>query len=110
MSKVILNSFKFVAIDIVGDFAYFPIWWYTVGLINRAKSFMLEVKNTWRALALGLWLKAMFMPMYDDRSILGRGISLVMRIIILIWKLAWFILWAAIVFVFFLLTITFLHA
>lgn len=73
-----------------------------MGLVNRAKAFELEVKNTWRALALGLWLKAMFIPMYDDRSILGRGISIVMRIIILIWKLIWFLLWVAIVFIFFL--------
>ncbi len=68
-----------------------------MGLKERIIWFGGQVKGMWKVLALGLWLKNFFVPMYSDRSILGRGISLVMRVIILIWKLAWFLGWLVLV-------------
>jgi len=95
--NIFLSSLKFIFIDIIGDFLYWPIWWYTGGFKERLIWFGGQVKMTWKSLALGLWLKSMFKPMYADRSFLGRAISLVMRILILIWKLVWFILWLLII-------------
>lgn len=97
MNNVVLSSIKFITIDILGDFLYWPIWWYTVGLKERVIWFGEQVKNMWKVMALGLWLKNFFVPMYGDRSILGRGISFVMRIVILLWKLVWFIGWLLLV-------------
>lgn len=97
MNNIVIANVKFILIDIIGDFVYWPIWWYTVGLKNVLVWFSRQVKNLWLVLAIGLWLKSMFVPMYADRSILGRGISFVMRIIILAcWKLPWFIAWTAV--------------
>ena len=97
MNNAVLSGIKFVTIDIIGDFVYWPIWWYTLGLKDRLVWFSEQVKDIWKVLALGLWLKNFFVPMYADRSILGRGISLVMRFIILLWKLAWFFGWLILV-------------
>lgn len=97
MNNIVASSAKFIIIDIIGDFLWWPIWWYTAGLWERLKWFGGQLKATWKALAIGLWLKNFFAPMYADRSILGRSISLVMRIVILIWKLVWFFIWVVIV-------------
>jgi len=98
MDNIIVSNARFIIIDLIGDFVYWPIWWYTLGLKDRLKWFGWQVKGIWQALALGLWLGNFFVPMYADRSILGRGISLIMRIIILAWKLIWFLTWTALVF------------
>ena len=98
MDNIIVSNARFIIIDLIGDIFYWPIWWYTVGLKDRFKWFAGHVKSIWRALALGLWLNNFFVPMYADRSILGRAISLAMRIIILAWKLIWFLAWTALVF------------
>jgi len=97
MNNVFLIGLKFIFIDIIGDFIYWPIWWYTIGFRERLIWLAKQIKITWQSLALGLWLKSMFKPMYADRSVLGRAISIVMRIIILAWKLIWFMLWTVIV-------------
>jgi len=98
MDNIIVSNARFIVIDIIGDFIYWPIWWYTLGLKDRLQWFGGQVKGMEEALALGLWLRNFFVPMYADRSILGRGISLVTRIIILAWKLIWFLAWTALVF------------
>lgn len=95
--SLFLSGLKFIFIDLIGDFLYWPIWWYTSGLKTRIVAAGEQIKLTWRALGLGLWLKSMFKPMYADKSFTGRAISLVMRIIILVWKLLWMLLWTLIV-------------
>ncbi len=100
--NVILSSFKFIVIDILGDFVYWPVWWYTIGLKERLDFSAEQIKKTWIALGLGIWLKNTFVPMYGDRSFIGRLISFFMRIVILIWRLVWFLLWSLIVLVVFL--------
>ena len=97
MNNIVINGLKFIFIDIIGDFIYWPVWWYTTGLKDVLVFCGEQIRKTWRALALGIWLKNMFTPMYADRSLGGRAISFVMRIIILIWKLAWFLIWTVIV-------------
>ncbi|NMB48422.1 hypothetical protein GYA13_03170 [Candidatus Kuenenbacteria bacterium] len=88
---------KLFVIDIILDFFYWPIWWYTTGLKNSLLFCGRQIKEAWRALALGIWLYNMFTPMYGDRSILGRAISFVVRLVVLAWRLVWMLLWLAII-------------
>ncbi len=97
MINLFLSSLRFIFIDLIGDFLYWPVWWYTVGFKERVIWYLGEIKKTWTSMALPLWLKSMFKPMYADRTFMGRAISLVMRILILIWKLIWFCLWLLII-------------
>ncbi len=97
MSNPLLITLKFIFVDVIGDFLYWPIWWYSFGLRDRLVWFMEQVKTTWKLLAIDLWLKNFFVPMYGDRSILGRAISLVFRLLILVWKLIWFFIWVVVV-------------
>ena len=102
---VIISSVKFVLVDILADFIYWPIWWYTVGLKDRTKFSLDQIKKTWTALGLTIWLKNMFTPMYADRSIAGRAISFPVRVVILIWRLVWWLIWVGIILILLLIWI-----
>ena len=78
-----LKLLKYIFIDILAEIVYFPIWWYTRGLLKLVKNLFQELKNQSRALALGLWLKNLLKPMYGDCTREGRMVSFFMRVVIL---------------------------
>ena len=92
--NIFFNTIKFVSVEIIWDVIYFPLWWYSRGLVKvgqyclQSASFHLN-----RRVALGIWLRSIFKPMYGDTTWEGRAISQVMRIIILIWKLIFSVIW-----------------
>ncbi len=88
-----LQMLKFVVIDVIGDFFYFPFWWYTQGS-KRILFFIWQKElDIFYSLGLNVWLKVMFKPMYADYSFGGRVISFFMRIVILIVDLLFVLLW-----------------
>ena len=64
--SVILQGLKFVLVDVVGEFLYMPIWWYTAGLKKELLFIYGSLANESRRLSLRIWLKNMFIPMYGD--------------------------------------------
>ena len=76
---------KYLAVDIVGSFLYFPVWWFTAGAWRTAKFCALTVRNQATAFGVAVWLKNLFTPMYGLRDIQGRIISFFMRSFIIIW-------------------------
>ena len=103
--SIATSTFKFISLKIVGDLVYFPIWWYTVGLKERFFVFLKQVKNVERRLALKIWLKNIFVPMYGFYDIWSRFISFVIRIIMLVYKTVAFFLWLAFYFLLLLIFI-----
>lgn len=95
--NLVMSSLKFIFIDIIGDFVYWPIWWYTAGLKDRFVFCGIQIKKTWISLGLSIWMKNMFTPMYGDRSFIGRLISFLARVVILIWRLIWFFFWTVLI-------------
>lgn len=95
--NIFVGAIKYIAIEILWDIVYFPIWWYSKGLA-RVGRYCLNSANfhLHRKLALGLWFRSMFKPMYGDYTKEGRIISFFMRIVVLVWKLlsvfVWFII------------------
>lgn len=73
------------------DFFYFPIWWYTRGALRSAQWCfgLLEWGNL--ELALGVWLRNIFVPMYGQYDWQGRIISFVMRVVQIIFR-GWLLL------------------
>ena len=60
---------------------YFPLWWYSRGLIqifNKLKQFLF---NKQKSLALLVWIKNIHRPMYQQHSWEGIIVSFVVRII-----------------------------
>lgn len=78
-------AIKYLAVDIVGSFLYFPLWWYTAGALRTGRFCAGTVRRQGQSFAIGVWLKNLFTPMYGLRDWQGRIISFFMRLMIVTW-------------------------
>jgi len=103
---ILIATLKYIAVEIIWDVIYFPIWWYSKGLM-RVINYCIESAtfHVNRRMALGIWIKSMFKPMYGDYTREGRIISIFMRFVVLIWKLVSAVLWLVLLFIIFILWI-----
>ncbi len=85
-----------IILQILGEILYFPIWWYSVGLMRAGGA----VFRFWRAqeisLGFSVWVKNIFVPMYGQRDIASRAISFFMRLIQIIVRGFILIIWLAV--------------
>ncbi len=86
--NVFVSSLRYILIEVIGDIFYFPVWWYSAGLVRAGRYCIRTFQTRIRNIALGLWLRSMFKPMFGDYSRQGRLISIFMRLVVLIYKLA----------------------
>ena len=102
-----LATLKSVLFGTIADFLYTPIWWYTSGLWKQVRGVWGSFVLRQEALAVDVWLKNLFVPMYGQYDITGRVISFFVRlvqivgrmVILLCWAvvlIAWIIVWIAI--------------
>ena len=82
-----LVSLGKVFLKFLRDVLYFPVWWYTKGLVTTWQWFVSMVLKAAKRLSLVIWLKHMFVPMYGQYNFWGRIISFFMRIVVLILRL-----------------------
>lgn len=84
-----------LAIEFFLDLIYFPIWWYTGGLVHQLRVCRDLMKDGNRALGPGLWLRNMFVPMFGQYDWQGRIVSFFMRLVNVIGRAIalWFWLW-----------------
>lgn len=85
------------------DLLYFPFWWYTHGFLRFAKSLVKALRFKWQDLGVGVWVKNLFVPMFGVRDIAGRLISFFMRLVNIIGRFLYFLIFALIFFMWFLL-------
>lgn len=87
-----------ISVKILLDIAFFPLWWYSVGLLRFMDSLKIFLNERWMIIGAGVWLKNIFTPMYGQSDIVSRLISFVIRFIQIIVRF--------IVFLFFLILAT----
>ena len=90
--NIVIQAIKQIVIDLVGEILYFPVWWYTQGLMRTISYVIASIKNTNRNLALGLMFRNLLKPMFGQYDREGRLISFFMRIILILFRLVVFIL------------------
>ena len=95
--KVTGSLIRDVSLDFIREILYFPIWWYSVGLLRAAKFFWQRIKNMEVRLGVGVWVKNIFTPMFGQRDIAGVLISFFMRIFQIIVRTIVLFLWSVIV-------------
>ena len=78
--NLFFDPIRFVLRDIVWSIIYFPIWWYTVGTFNVLRNIGKELRGFARAYNFRILLQFMFTPMYGQNDIVGRLISLYVRV------------------------------
>jgi hypothetical protein len=58
-----------------------PIWWYGQGLAAFLKRLSQTISDVSKILALRVWIKNLFVPMYGETSFSGKVISFGIRLI-----------------------------
>ncbi|OGF24010.1 hypothetical protein A3H09_04020 [Candidatus Falkowbacteria bacterium RIFCSPLOWO2_12_FULL_45_13] len=91
------NSFIFYSVKIAGelifDVLYFPLWWYSRGLVNIIVGVKDFLVNKQKSLALLVWIKNIFKPMYAQYDWQGMLISFFMRVIQIIFRSMTMLVW-----------------
>ncbi len=71
---------KNIALEILLDFLFWPIWWYSAGFLKVLTSAFGQVVYQYEYLGLGVWIKNIFTPMYGMYDWESRIISFLVRI------------------------------
>lgn len=86
-------------------FFYFPIWWYTKGLVYAVRGFQRSLQVGNRNLGVTLWIKNWFVPMFGQSDWQGRIISIFIRTVQIIIRTVLLFLWCTVSLVILLLWI-----
>lgn len=81
-----------LAIDIV----FFPFWWYSLGLLKTAGRLTDFLAEREKSLALFVWMKNLFVPMYGQYDWQGRLISFFIRLAQIIFRSVILLFWVAV--------------
>jgi len=87
------------------EIAYFPIWWYSVGLVEAAKKLWAFWLNQEKALGFRIWTKNLLVPMYGQYDLAGRLISFFLRLVQVIFRGIALLFWLGMALVCFMLWI-----
>ena len=91
------NSFIFYSLQIfaelIRDILYFPVWWYGRGLVNLIMGMVNFLVDKQKALALFVWVKNIFRPMYAQYDWQGMLISFFMRLAQIIFRSIVMLFW-----------------
>ena len=74
-------------IDLLGSVLWFPIWWYSTGLLRVVYGSIQALKFRVREYGLAIWVKNLFVPMYGQYDWSGRVISVLVRFVVLVFRL-----------------------
>lgn len=78
------------------DIAYFPLWWYTRGLVDVMSGAGSMLAGQAKGLAIGVWVANLFTPMYGQYDWQGRLISFFVRFAQIILRSIALALWAGV--------------
>lgn len=65
--------------DAVTSVGRFPLWWYTRGFLEVGAALLASLRRQARSLALGVWMRNLFTPMYGRYDWQSRLISVIVR-------------------------------
>ena len=80
-----------ISVQVLWDFAFFPVWWYSVGLLRFLTILRNFLAERWMVIGAGVWLKNIFTPMYGQRDFASRAISFFIRLFQIIFRFIAFI-------------------
>jgi len=77
----VFDTIRFLMMDLLVGILYFPVWWYTVGLMKVVHMMQREAKGIAYALNLKILFRFLLKPMFGQYDIWGRIISFGVRIV-----------------------------
>ncbi|MCX6746159.1 MAG: hypothetical protein NTX00_04050 [Candidatus Parcubacteria bacterium] len=75
-----------ILMDEIRTVLYFPLWWYSKGLLKVINGCWEFIKDFEQTLGFWIWVKNLFVPMFGERDIAGRLISFGLRLFQIITK------------------------
>jgi len=96
-----------MALELVFDILYFPLWWYTGGVKHALLFCFGLLQDGNMVLAPGLWLKNMFVPMFGQNDFQGRLMSIFMRFVNFVGRSIGLFIWFFVVICLFILWLIF---
>jgi len=90
-----LYSMKILA-DIGREIIFFPLWWYSRGLILIAEKLLAFLSDRQKSLGLWVWIKNIYRPMYQQYDWQGMLISFFMRLVMIIFRATIMLFWVII--------------
>ncbi|MAG11867.1 MAG: hypothetical protein CMI52_03620 [Parcubacteria group bacterium] len=97
-----MMALKYTLIALIKDILYLPVWWYTRGTVFIYKWLVNTSVSTWKQMGLAVWIKNLFVPMFQQYDWQGRIISFFMRLVQIIGRFIGFVIMFAIYLVIFL--------
>ena len=82
----ITQMFYQLLVEACKTFLYWPVWWYSRGLVKVLQGGWQFIKDYNLTLGFTIWLKNLFVPMFGQNGLVGRLISFVLRIIQIIFR------------------------
>lgn len=86
-------AFQKVIIEAILDIFYFPIWWYSRGLVRAGRWCLGFLQGGNEMFAPVVWIKNVFVPMYGQYDWQGRIISFLMRVFQIIVRSVALVIW-----------------
>ncbi|MDP3900615.1 MAG: hypothetical protein Q8Q23_06080 [bacterium] len=87
-----------IAAVVARDVLFFPIWWYSLGAINLIIGIKNFLVGQAQMMAIMVWIKNIFKPMYAQSDWQGRIISFFMRLVQIILRSIMMAVWFLIAF------------
>src|SRR3989339_1534721 len=84
-----------IIFDLLFDALYFLPWWYGRGLLRVSARAWFFVRDKERELAIVVWIKNVFKPLYDDYNWQNRLKSVILRIGQIILRAIILLFWTA---------------
>lgn len=104
---MLTNNFIFSGVkilsELIRDILYFPLWWYSAGLARLLLSLKNFLADKEKSLALSVWVKNIFTPMYGQYDWAGMIISFFVRLFQIIIRGLLMLFWLAVALAVFLL-------
>ncbi len=92
-SHPLVRAVRFLVWDIALDSVRMIVWWYTEGLTLTAGKLARAWQEMESFVALRVWARHLFVPMYGLRDWQSRVISVFMRFFLLAWKVFFMAVW-----------------
>lgn len=102
MQSIVKNELKFVLKDLLGEFIYLPVWWYTAGLKITFLRCTGSIKDLSDRMGLMVWIKNILVPLFGQYDWQGRIISFFMRVFQIIFRSIFVGIWSVMALAFFL--------
>lgn len=99
--NIFILTVKFVLLEIIGDIVYWPVWWYTKGLMQAVRFVFEHIRFEQEKIALVIWMRNIFTPMFGQYDWQGRIISFFMRCILIVAKMVYLAVFSVLHLVFF---------